>query len=171
MQIAVALAESLLDSREHPMRAAEALREVPGWLEEIEGDEADCLRARYVGQVSHALNQAGAIEQAEALHLALPDTPTTPAFARSRRANGIAYGRFRHGDVAGALLHARLAARHAGDAGHVRLRAMALLMIARVSPRSPEGDEARLRAQHIAHALGDATLLARAAASARDRGS
>lgn len=170
VQVAVALAESLLDSREHPMRAAEALREVPGWLEEIEGDEADCLRARYVGQVSHALNQAGAIEQAEALHLALPDSPTTPAFARSRRANGIAYGRFRHGDVAGALLHARLAARHAGDAGHVRLRAMALLMVARVAGREPEGAEALQRARAIGHALADATLLARCDASERGRG-
>ena len=47
---------------------------------------------------------------------------------------------------------------------------MALLMIARISPRSPEGDEARQRALGIAHALADNTLLARAAASARDRG-
>ena len=170
-QIEVALGESLLASREHPDLAAEVLAEVPAWLAQLDGDDAHCLRARYIGQRSHALNHAGRIAEAEALHLALPDTPDIHPFARSRRANGIAYGRHRHGDHPAALHHARLAARHAGDAGHVRLRAMALLMIARVSPRSPEGDEARLRAQHIAHALGDATLLARAAASARDRGS
>ncbi len=169
-QIEVALAESLIDSRVHPTSAAEALREVPGWLAQIRGDDADCLRARFVGQLSHALNQAGEVGQAEALHLALPDTASTAAFARSRRANGIAYGRFRHGDVAGALQHARLAARHAGDAGHVRLRAMALLMVARVAAREPEGIEALARARAIAHALADATLLARCDASERGRG-
>lgn len=169
-QIEVALGESLIDARAHPTRAAASLRDVPGWLAQLDGEEADCLRARHVGQLSHALNQAGAIDEAEALHLALPDLPTTPAFARSRRANGIAYGRFRHGDVEAALQHARLAARHAGDAGHVRLRAMALLMVARVAPHEPEGAEALLRARAIGHALADATLLARCDASARARG-
>lgn len=173
-QIEVALGESLLASRQHPDRAAEALADIPAWLAELQAGphraDADCLRARYIGQRSHALNHAGRIAEAESLHLALPDTADTHPFARSRRANGIAYARHRHGDREAALHHARLAARHAGDAGHVRLRAMALLMIARVSPRSPEGDEARQRALGIAHALADNTLLARAAASARDRG-
>ena len=171
-QIEVALGESLLASRDHPTVAADALLEIPTWLAQLDGphrEDADCLRARYIGQRSHALNHAGHIDEAESLHLALPDLPETHPFARSRRAHGIAYGRHRHGDHDGALHHARLAARHAGDAGHIRLRAMALLMIARVTPRSPEGDEARQRALGIAHALGDATLLARAAASARDR--
>lgn len=171
-QIEVALAESLLASREHPGVAAEVLADIPTWLARLEPthpDDADCLRARWIGQRSHALNHAGHITDAESLHLALPDLPTTHPFARSRRANGVAYARHRHHDHDAALHHARLAARHAGDAGHVRLRAMALLMIARITPRSPEGDEARLRARSIAHALGDATLLARCAASDRDR--
>ncbi len=169
-QVEVALGESLLVSRERPNVAADVLAEVPAWLAQIHGDDADCLRARFIGQRSHALNHAGAVDEAEALHRALPDGPEIHPFARSRRANGIAYGRHRHGDREAALHHARLAARHAGDAGHVRLRAMALLMIARVSPRSPEGDEARQRASAIARALDDATLLARCAASERDRG-
>lgn len=168
-RIEVALGLSVIDSRTHPAEPADALREVPELLTQLTGDDADCLRARYVGQISHALNHAGDIARAEALHLALPDTPDTAAFARSRRANGVAYGRFRHGDLDGALHHARLAARHAGDAGHVRLRAMALLMIARVAADAPEGADALARARAIGRALADATLLARCDASERGR--
>jgi hypothetical protein len=168
-QVEAALGLSVIASRARPAEVAAALAEVPGWLAQVSGDDADCLRARWVGQVSHALNHAGEVARAEALHRELPDTPATHPFARSRRANGIAYGRHRGGDVAGALHHARLAARHAGDAGHVRLRAMALLMIARVDPGGPEGAEARARARAIAEALGDRVLLARCDASARAR--
>ncbi|MBZ5708762.1 hypothetical protein [Nannocystis pusilla] len=169
-QIELALGESLLDSPARPTAVSAALAEVPELLQALGGPDADCLRARYVGQVSHALNHAGAIDQAEALHAALPDTPGTHPFARSRRANGLAYGRFRHGDLAAALDHARLAARHAGDAGHVRLRAMALLMVVRVTtPGSPEAQDALARARTIAHALEDATLLARCDAARRGR--
>lgn len=168
-QIEVALGLSVLASKQRPAEAAEALREVPGWLAQTRGEDADCLRARYVGQVSHALNHAGKIDEAEALHRGLPDLSTTHAFARSRRANGIAYGRFRHGDAAEALRYARLAARYAGDAGHVRLRAMALLMVARVADGA-EAEEARGRARAIGAALADAVLIARCEASARGRG-
>ncbi|MBX3196612.1 MAG: hypothetical protein KF894_00545 [Labilithrix sp.] len=141
-------------------------------LDRISGADADCLRARWVGQVSHALNRAGEIERAEALHRGLPDTATTAPFARSRRANGIAYARFRHGDGVEALRHAWLAVRYAGDAGHIRMRAMALLMVARVAPQSEasEANDARARAREIALTLGDDVLLSRCDASVRGRG-
>ncbi len=167
-QVEVALGESVLASRDAPAVAAAVLAEVPALLATLGGEDADCLRARYVGQVSHAWNHAGQIDRAEALHRELPDLATTHPFARSRRANGIAYGRFRHGDMAAALEQARLAARYAGDAGHVRLRAMALLMVARVAPRTVEGAEARARARAIGQALADATLIKRCDASERD---
>lgn len=169
--VEVALGLSLIDSKARPGEVAAVLEQVPAKLAQVEEPEhADCLRARHVGQVSHALNHAGEIDRAEALHQALPDSPTTHPFARSRRANGIAYGRFRHGDIDGALHHARLAARYAGDAGHVRLRAMALLMIARVAPDAAESGEARERARVIARALEDTILLKRCEASERGRG-
>lgn len=167
-QIEVALGESVLASRDAPAVAAAVLDGVPALLATLTGEDADCLRARYVGQVSHAWNHAGEIDRAEALHRELPDLAGTHPFARSRRANGIAYGRFRHGDLAAALDQARLAARYAGDAGHVRLRAMALLMVARVAPRTAEGAEARARARAIGQALADATLIKRCDASERD---
>lgn len=168
-QIELALGESLLDSRARPTSVSTALAHVPALLQSLTGPDADCLRARHVGQVSHALNHAGRIDEAEALHLALPDTVATHPFARSRRANGLAYARFRHGDLAAALVHARLAARHAGDAGHVRLRAMALLMVVRVAAGTAEADDALARARTIAQALEDATLLSRCDAARRGR--
>jgi hypothetical protein len=167
-QIELALGQALLESRSG-IGPPRVLDDVPALLTQVAGDDAECLRARYVGQVSHGLNRTGHVARAEALHLALPDSSTTAPFARSRRANGIAYGRFRQGDLPAALHHARLAARYAGDAGHVRLRAMALLMVARVSPAGPEADDARARARKIARALEDETLLARCDASERGR--
>lgn len=53
-------------------------------------------------------------------------------------------------------------ARHAGDAGHVRLRATALLMVARVSPDPAEVAEALGRARQIAASLADPELIQRA---------
>lgn len=167
-QVEAALGASVLDSRQRPADVSTSLRDVPAWLDQLRGGDAECLRARYVGQVSHALNHAGAIDEAEALHAALPDAASTHPFARSRRANGLAYGRFRHGDRPAALHFAHLACRHAGDAGHVRLRAMALLMVARVAD-PPEAAEAIARARAIAHALADATLLHRCDAAERPR--
>lgn len=50
----------------------------------------------------------------------------------------------------------------------MRLRAMALLMVARVAPRTEEGAEARARARAIGVALVDATIIKRCEASERD---
>ena len=144
------------------------LAAVPALLAPLVGPDADCLRARHAGQVAHALNHAGRIDDALAMHAALPDLPTTAPFARSRRANGLAYGLHRRGDVGAALIEARRAATFAGDAGHVRLRAMALLMIARVAGRSAEGQAAHARAGVIADALADDVLRQRWRAAARD---
>jgi len=167
-RVEVALGQGLIATRVRPRELPAALAPVPGWLEAVGGPDADCLRARYVGQVAHVLNQTGDIERALALHVVLPDTSATAAFARSRRANGLAYGLYRRGDVAGALAQARLAASYAGDAGHVRLRAMALLMVARVAGHGDEGRDARQRASAIANALEDDMLRSRCAAAARE---
>ena len=161
-RIEIALGQALLASREARGVVPAVLDPVEGWLAELSGPEADCLRARWAGQVAFALHRAGDHAAAEARMLALPDADDTPPFARARRANGLAYSRHRLGDPAAALAYARASARHAGDAGHVRLRAMALLMIARVASGTPEGADARARARGIAEALEDPTLLLRA---------
>jgi hypothetical protein len=166
-QIEVALGRALLESRAPAAAIPGALAPVPELLAAVaDRADADCLGARHAGQVAYALNRAGEIDRALALHAALPDGPDVHPFARSRRANGIAYGCFRRGELGPALASARLAATFAGDAGHVRLRAMALLMVARVAGATPEAAEARARARAIAVALADAVLLGRCDAAA-----
>jgi hypothetical protein len=168
-RVELLLARALVDSRGAPAHAPAALDAVPALLAALGGADADCLRARHAGQLGHALHHAGEHARALALHEALPDAADTHPFARSRRANGIAFGLHRAGDRDGALGHARRAATFAGDAGHVRLRAMALLMIARIAGDDVEGNDARARARGIASALGDASLLARCEAAERER--
>jgi len=167
-QIEVALGTAFVETRDHPEEMPAALAAVPALLAEVEGADADCLRARYTGQVAHALNRTGDFERGLALHLALPDGVDTHPFARSRRANGIAYALFRRCEVDAALVSARQAATFAGDSGHVRLRAMALLMVSRIGGASAEAHDARARARAIANALADVTLLARCDAAERD---
>src|SRR6478736_5022192 len=72
--------------------------------------------------------------------------------------NGLAYARWKQGDAAGAAELAREAARHAGDGGHVRLRVMALSMLARVDAREVASHE---RALEMSKRLEDELLLAR----------
>lgn len=162
-----ALGRALLEARASRDAVPVVLDGVPALLAEVgEPGESQCLRARYVGQVAHAHNRTGRIEAAEALHAALPDGPEVHPFARSRRANGLAYARWRQGDVEAARMLARSAATFAGDAGHVRLRAMALLMLARVARGTAEATEARRRAGWIAEALDDEVLRVRVRRSA-----
>jgi len=173
-QIEVALCTAMIESRDRAGVVPAALEPVPALLARLDGEDAavdrDCLRARHVGQVAHALNRAGDVERALALHFELPDGIATHPFARSRRANGIAYGLYRRGERDAALASARLAATFAGDAGHVRLRAMALLMVARIAGDSAEGNDARARARAIARALADPILLGRCDAADRNAG-
>jgi hypothetical protein len=166
------LSDAPLDARaEHGLVAAylasrDRVDEVVGRRDEVapvveqvgSDDERACLRVRWVNQRAYEWNRVGDYAAAERLYLDLPDDG--PAFARSRRANGLAYARLQLGDPEGALQHARDAARYAGDAGHARLRALALAMIARIDD-GPEGRDARARAIGIARTLGDDALLSR----------
>jgi hypothetical protein len=160
--IETALGQAFLATRDDRTALPASLARIPSLLPLLPDDDAACLRARYVGQVSWVHNQRLQFQESEALHHALPDTPSTPPYARARRANGLAYALHKLGRREDALHQARLSARHAGDAGHVRLRAMALLMIARVAPDSEEGIDARTRAEAIARLLEDPTIAARA---------
>ena len=53
-QIEVALGGAFLDSHACPQEMPAALAAVPGLLAEVTGPDADCLRARYAGQLAHA---------------------------------------------------------------------------------------------------------------------
>lgn len=164
--VEVALGEAVLATRDAPTVLPPGLLAAEAPIATLHGPDASCLRARWVGQVAWVHNRRGDYAVGEALHRALPDGPEVHPFARSRRANGLAFALHRLRRDHEALELARLAARHAGDAGHVRLRAMALLMIARVAPDTTEGREARQRAAWIGAMLEDDVLVERARRSA-----
>lgn len=113
-----------------------------------------CLRARMADHRAYELNQRGEYVAAEAIYRALPDDG--PAFARTRRANGIGYARWKRGE-ADAADFALAAIEHAGDGGHLRGRAMALRLYARIA----DDAGAQARAVAIAQHLEDETLLGR----------
>jgi hypothetical protein len=156
------LAEAFVASRRDPDAVPGLLAAVAPLLDQDmpEHDRA-CLRARWIDQRAYELNHArGGLPPdhagAEELYWSLPDDGAPP-FARCRRANGLAYARWRFGDPEAGAAHARAAADHAGDGGHVRLRAMAHTMLARIVGGA-EGAEARRRAVAIASWLDDEQL-------------
>lgn len=151
-----------LDARDAPEVVPASLDAVPELLTRVDPLEAHALRARQVGQIAHALNRAGRHAEATALTEALPDGPEVGAYARAKRANGLAYGLWKLGRADEAAVQARLAATWAGDAGQVRVRAMALTLLAQILDGTDEGRLARERARAVGVALGDAVLVVRA---------
>lgn len=127
--------------------------------------DAACFRARLVDQQAYQCNRAGQHAGALALYESLPDSDDHP-FASYRRDAGRAFGCLRAGRREEALRLALRACEHAGDGGYTRLRAMGLLLVARVLG-APDGDTALARARAIATRLGDGELLARVDRQAR----
>ncbi|MEJ7596980.1 MAG: hypothetical protein WKG01_03635 [Kofleriaceae bacterium] len=150
------LVRAYLATREAPATVADLLAEVPALLDEVTDPvERACLHARWIDHRGYALNQVGEPAAAEALYRSISDDG--PPFARARRASGLAFARWKQGAAAEASDHARRATEHAGDGGHVRARAMALGLLARIT-----GDpEAHARAIAISRQLEDETMLAR----------
>jgi hypothetical protein len=156
------LTEAFLASRDEPARVPELLTEIePLFAMPMPTHDRACLHARWIDQRAYELNRerpdrAANPAAAEALYQTIP-TEGAPAFALCRRANGLAYARWKQGFPEEGAALAREACRHAGDGGHLRMRAMALNMLARIV-RSPEGDAARKRALDIAKDLDDEVL-------------
>jgi len=120
-------------------------------------DDRACLEARYTDQRAYELNRQGEHAAAEALYRGLTAADTS-AFVACRRANGLAYALWKQGRSKEAADFAREALRHSGDGGHVRLRVMALSLLARIDPAERQ---ARERALAISRRLEDETLLLR----------
>lgn len=162
-----ALTEAFVASRrDDPARVDRALEHAKAALDAhesgIEPDERACLLARWVDQRAFIENRSGDRAReiaAERMYAALA-AEGVPAFARCRRENGLAYARMRAGDREAALVHAENAARAAGDAGALRMRVMALLMLAKVKGREHAKGELA-RAFEISSELRDEALLAR----------
>jgi hypothetical protein len=169
-RIEMLLVEAFVASREDKARVTLLLDEVEPLLEEaarqksigqaIDAGDLACLRARFIDQRAYELNhrEPPALEEAEALYRLLDDTEGAPPFARCRRQNGLAYARWKQGDSEAGAELARSSARHAGDGGHLRLRAMALSMLSRILKGTPEGNDAAARAAAIVTAIEDEAL-------------
>ncbi len=159
--IELLLVEAFVASREDPAKVPALLDQIGPLFEEAKpsADRA-CLFARYIDQRAWQINKgrAGAKDHAKAekLYASIP-TKDAPPFALCRRENGLAYGRWKQGDRASAIEHARNAVRHAGDGGHVRLRAMALTMLGKILG-DDEGAAAKERAIAIVTDLDDEAL-------------
>ncbi|MBA3460760.1 MAG: hypothetical protein H0T46_12405 [Deltaproteobacteria bacterium] len=147
--------------------ASRASGDVTAALERVESllatatlspEDAACFRARLVDQRAYQLNRASDHAAALALFSALPDSDVHP-FASYRRDAGRAYGLHRLGRTAEALALATRAIDHAGDGGYTRLRAMGLLLVAKINGEA----DAISRASAIAERLDDAELRERVA--------
>ncbi len=121
-----------------------------------------CFLARIVDQRAYQLNRHGQYEAALGLYECLHRVDLHP-FASYRRDAGLAYGYHHTGRTAEALAIVTRAIEHAGDGGYTRLRAMGLLMLARITDQAATREESIARARAIAVRLGDDELLARAA--------
>ena len=136
--------------------------------DDIAAHDRACLLARLIDQRAYRLNKpkSGAANPRSALELYETIPVDGPPFARVRRHNGIGWSLHALGDGVGALRHARLGVEVAGDLGSLRLRAMSLNLLARVS----DGDEAASAAERaidVARRLEDEALLLRFTRKAR----
>ncbi|WP_437506203.1 hypothetical protein [Sorangium sp. So ce1099] len=125
-----------------------------------------CLHARWIDQRAFQLNHPSPGEEPDwggalALYASISAEDIHP-FVSYRRDAGLAYGRWKLSERAAAIALAEAACRHAGDSGFIRLRAMALLLLARILG-DEAGAAARARAIQIARRLEDEELLWRGA--------
>jgi hypothetical protein len=161
-RVELLLTEAFVASRSDRDRVVPLLAEAEPLLGlEMPAYDRACLHARWVDQCAYERNhrqgdRATDYAAAEALYRGIP-TENAPSFALCRRANGLAFARWKRGAVDEGAALAREACRHAGDGGHLRLRAMSLTMLARIVG-GPEGERARARALAIAASLDDEAL-------------
>lgn len=163
-RIELLLMRAFIASKHAPADVAALLVRIEPLLRGVDDpDDRACFRARWIDQRAYELNKGrGAApnpRDAEALYRSLPERDAPP-FVLCRRANGLAWALWKQGRTEEAANLAREAARHAGDGGHVRLRVMALSVLARIDPRERD---ARDRAVEISKRLEDETLLLRLA--------
>ncbi|MEM6997031.1 MAG: hypothetical protein AAF721_41390 [Myxococcota bacterium] len=158
------LVRAFLLARADPSQAAECLARADTALTtgDLDPDTAACLRARLVDQRAYGLNKprTGPADPAAALAAYEAIPADGPVFARCRRHNGMGWSLLGLGRRDEALEHARHSVREAGDAGSLRLRAMALNLLAAAA----SGDAAKSagrRAASIAQGLQDEALAAR----------
>ncbi|MBX2797138.1 MAG: hypothetical protein KTR31_05705 [Myxococcales bacterium] len=154
------LVRAFVDSRRNPSAVADRLDEAEPQIAALPNDDdRACLWARLVDQRGYELNVRQRRPDAAApLYEALPGVG--PPFAMVRRHNGLGWCALHLGDRDQAVEHARASVTHSGDAGSLRLRVMALNLLARALG-GEEGERTRVRALAIAGRLEDEALRVR----------
>jgi len=120
-----------------PAHADEALVRAQAQITDLPpGEERDCYHARWADQRAYHLIHAGPVAQLrQAAQLYRSINPgSQAAFALFRRDHGLAYCHWKLGDHDRAIQHARAAVDHAGDAGLLRFRVLALQLLAHIEP-------------------------------------
>ncbi len=165
-QIELALVMAFAEHKDAPQRSADRLKEAERLIRDpglpIDEDARACFWARWIDQRAYPLNKpkegAPDHEAARALYLKIPETG--PPFALCRRHNGLGWSELKLGRRDAAVAHARLSVLQAGDSGSLRLRAMALNLLA-AALGGEAGEDARARAARIAARLEDEALAVR----------
>ncbi len=143
------------------VRQAEALIQNDG----LTRSDRLCFLARIADQRAYRVSRTwrsdpSVLTHALALYEAIP-FEDVPPFVSFRRELGIGWCLWRQGDAATAMDHARRAHDHAGDGGFVRLRVMALNLMAGIADERSDEGAFRARARVLAQGLDDADLSAR----------
>ena len=158
-QVELALVRAYVDHRMAPEAAEGHLQRAQEMMLSVEGEDASCLFARWVDQKAYPLNRprTGPPDHRAAVALYESIPADGPPFARCRRENGLGWSRLSLGDRTRAEQHAEASVESAGDSGSLRLRAMALNLLAACR------DDATLRqrALSIAQRLEDEALAVR----------
>jgi hypothetical protein len=165
-RIELALLDSFACSRSEPDASRAALDHAEQLLAAPDTttspDDHACLFARWIDQVAYPLNKPKGPRAnhlaARALYERIP--ASGPLFARCRRENGLGWTALQLGEREQARVHAQASVEAAGDAGSLRMRAMALHLLASCSS-DDEAARAEARARAIARQLEDEALLAR----------
>ncbi|MFV8750566.1 hypothetical protein ACNOYE_08430 [Nannocystaceae bacterium ST9] len=165
-RIELALVESFWSARRDPPASRAALDRAEQLLEDSDEPIAEhdhaCLFARWIDQEAYPLNKPGSgppsHHAAAALYERIPFDG--PLFARCRRESGLGWTKLQLGERERAREHALASVRAAGDSGSLRLRAMALNLLAACT-QGDESSGAKARAREIAKQLEDEALLVR----------
>lgn len=157
------LVQAFWDSRDDREAAARVMAQTASAIDQVaDPHDKACLFARWIDQTAYPLNRprADAPDRQAALALYESIPADGPAFARCRRENGLGWTRLKLGDRAAARAHAQASVTAAGDIGSLRMRAMALNLLAKAS-EGPAAADARARAKAIAVHLEDEALAMR----------
>ena len=157
------LLQAFVDSRYDRHAADALLKTTEHVISQVTGPhDRACLFSRWIDQVAYPLNRQTDRppdhKAALALYSRIPEDG--PPFARCRRENGLGWTTLKLGDRIAARHHAQASVEAAGDAGSLRMRAMALNLLAKTSD-GPAAQNARSRAAQIAAHLEDEALASR----------